>query len=313
MAVISYAEGKLKMIENPVPWPNGAKCAVAITFDIDTDSFLHLDFPERARSLVSTNSWLRYDEVAVPRIVKMYKDFGLKQTFFYPAWCMEQYPRLVETILEGGHEIAHHGYLHEGMNQLSDEDEVYWIERAIDTIVRMTGKRPRGFRAPLYNFSHRTADILAQQGFTYDASLMADDIPYHIKTASGSLWEVPSHWALDDWPPYVHNIDINFTMSIRSPEEAMGVFMAEFEAMYEYGGLWVAVWHPWVSGRLARCSRIAKMIEYMQSKGDVWFASMEEIARHMQSVTDAGTYTPREVGLPYYDKPISPADLPRLL
>ncbi len=301
------------MIENPVPWPNGAKCAVAITFDIDTDSFLHLDFPERARSLVSTNSWLRYDEVAVPRIVKMYKDFGLKQTFFYPAWCMEQYPRLVETILEGGHEIAHHGYLHEGMNQLSDEDEVYWIERAIDTIVRMTGKRPRGFRAPLYNFSHRTADILAQQGFTYDASLMADYIPYHIKTASGSLWEVPSHWALDDWPPYVHNIDINFTMSIRSPEEAMGVFMAEFEAMYEYGGLWVAVWHPWVSGRLARCSRIAKMIEYMQSKGDVWFASMEEIARHMQSVTDAGTYTPREVGLPYYDKPISPADLPRLL
>ncbi|MDE1173145.1 MAG: polysaccharide deacetylase [Parvibaculaceae bacterium] len=299
------------MIENPVPWPNGAKCAVAITFDIDTDSFLHLDFPERARSLVSTNSWLRYDEVAIPRIVKMYKDFGLKQTFFYPAWCMEQYPRLVETILEGGHEIAHHGYLHEGMNQLSDEDEVYWIERAIDTIVRMTGQRPRGFRAPLYNFSHRTADILAQQGFAYDASLMADDIPYRIKTASGSLWEVPSHWALDDWPPYVHNIDINFTMSIRSPEEAMGVFMAEFEAMYEYGGLWVAVWHPWVSGRLARCSRIAKMIEYMQTK-DVWFASMEEIARHVQSVTDAGTYTPREVGLPYYDGPIDPASLPRL-
>ena len=35
----------LKLIDNPVPWPDGARCAVAITFDIDTDSILHLDFP----------------------------------------------------------------------------------------------------------------------------------------------------------------------------------------------------------------------------------------------------------------------------
>ncbi len=122
------------MIERPVPWPNGAKCAVAITFDIDTDSFLHLEYGDRVPDMVCTTSWLRYDEIAVPRILGMYRDLGLRQTFFYPAWCMERYPHLVELILKDGHEIAHHGYLHENPNQLTKEDEVYWIQRSIDTI-----------------------------------------------------------------------------------------------------------------------------------------------------------------------------------
>ena len=30
------------MIKNPVPWPNGAKCAVSITFDMDADSLIHI-------------------------------------------------------------------------------------------------------------------------------------------------------------------------------------------------------------------------------------------------------------------------------
>ena len=45
----------LKLIENPVPWPDGARCAVAITFDIDTDSILHLDFPDKADLTRSMN------------------------------------------------------------------------------------------------------------------------------------------------------------------------------------------------------------------------------------------------------------------
>jgi len=299
------------MIENPVPWPNGAKCAVAITFDIDTDSFLHLEYGDRVPDMVCTNSWLRYDEIAVPRILKMFRDYGLKQTFFYPSWCMEAYPELVEMILKDGHEIGHHGHLHENYTQLTKEDQVYWTEHAIDIIQRMTGQRPRGFRAPVYNFSRHTADILAQQGFVYDSSLMADDVPYTIQTDSGSFLELPSHWALDDWPAYVHNIELEYTMPIRSPDEAMNVYLAEFEAAYQYGGLWVAIWHPWVSGRTARCMRIAQMIEYMQSKGDVWFATLEEIAAHIAKCKDDGSYVPRSVKLPYYKSPIPKLECPK--
>jgi peptidoglycan/xylan/chitin deacetylase (PgdA/CDA1 family) len=297
------------MIQNPVPWPDNARVAVAITFDVDTDSFLHLAHPDRADTLMSTMSWLRYDTVAVPRILEMYRRFGLKQTFFYPGWSMERYPHLVEMILKDGHEIAHHGYIHEHPNEQSREGETYWTERALETIRRMTGQNPRGYRGPLYNFSRNSAEILCKHKFLYDSTLMGDDVPYILKCKNGSLVELPSHWAMDDWPHYTHSIDMGYMMPIKSPDEAMHVFMSEFEAMWENRGLWVAVWHPFVSGRLARCARVARMIEEMLRKGGVWFATLEEIARHVKSCIDNGSYKPRVDELPYYSGRVS--ELPR--
>jgi peptidoglycan/xylan/chitin deacetylase (PgdA/CDA1 family) len=299
------------LIERPVPWPNGAKCAVAFTFDIDTDSFLHLGFGERAPDMVATNSWLRYDEIAVPRILRIYEEFGLKQTFFYPAWCMEAYPRLVEQILEGGHEIAHHGYLHESQNQLSLEDQQAWLRRGIEVIERMTGQRPRGFRAPVYDYSRHTTDLLAEEGFLYDASLMADDVPYVMTSRKGEVIELPSHWALDDWPQFAHNIELQYTMTIRSPDEAFAVYQAEFESAWRHGGLWIGVWHPWLTARLARAERLVEFIRAILAKGDVWIAPMEEIARHIRRVTDNGTYEPRKVEMPYYRQALDPAKVPQ--
>lgn len=84
----------------------------------------------------------------------------------------------------------------------------------------------------------------------------------------------------------------------------MEVYQAEFDAMWEYGGLWIAVWHPFLSGRLARCVAIARLIEYMHSKGRVWFATLEDIATHVRWVIADGIWTPRIDQLPYYDGPI---------
>ena len=116
------------MINNPVPWPHGARCAVAFTFDMDADSILHLAHHTSADTRVAALSMLRYGpEIAVPRLVDLYAQFGMRQTFFLPAWCMEQYPAAVETILKGGHEVAHHGYLHEHPNAL-DPDTHHPVE-----------------------------------------------------------------------------------------------------------------------------------------------------------------------------------------
>ncbi len=292
------------MIENPVPWPGGARCAAAITFDIDMDSFLHLEYGDRVPDMVCTTSWLRYDEIAVPRILRIYREFDLRQTFFFPAWCMEQHPAMVELILEDGHEIGHHGYLHENPNQLSREDELYWLQRATEVVNRMTGSKPFGYRAPVYNFSRHTADLLAAEGFLYDATLMANDVPYVIKCESGTLIEIPSHWALDDWPQFAHNIELEYTMTVRSPDEAFAVYEAEFDAAYRHGGLWVAVWHPWHVGRLARADRLVQFIRKVKSMDDVWFATTREIAEHVSRCVDDGSYDPTVVNLPYYTGPI---------
>jgi peptidoglycan/xylan/chitin deacetylase (PgdA/CDA1 family) len=294
------------MIKNPVPWPDGARCAVAITLDMDADSLLHLDHPRDSISRVSALSMLRYGpEVAVPRVLDTYQRFGIRQTFFVPAWCIEQYPAAVEAMVAGGHEVAHHGYLHENPSAAGREEQAYWLGRGIEVIEKHTGRRPRGWRAPLYNFSDHSADLLIAEGFLYDASLMGDDVPYVLRTNAGELIELPSHWGLDDWPPYVHSMDLDYQMQIMSPERAMEGFMAEFEAAWEHGGLWVGVWHPFVSGRLARWARVEKMIEAMLEQGGVWFATMEEIAGHVRACIDGGSYSPRVDDLPYYAEPVT--------
>src|SRR5919106_6675800 len=134
------------MIENPIPWPDGARCAVAFTFDMDAESLLHIYVGDTAHNRPALSSMLRYGpEVAIPRIVATFKRHELRQTFFVPGWCVEQYPRAVGLLLDNGHEIAHHGYIHEKPNQLSLEQERKYLLRAIDSIVKATGERPRGY------------------------------------------------------------------------------------------------------------------------------------------------------------------------
>ena len=299
------------MIANPVPWPDGARCAAAITFDMDADSILHLEHPQTSYRRVSALSMLRYGpEVAVPRILATYRRFGLRQTFFVPAWCIEQYPKAVEAMVADGHEVAHHGYLHENPNTLSREEEHHWLHRGIEIIEKHTGQRPRGWRAPLYNFSDHSADLLIEEGFAYDASLMGDDVPYLLRTGTGELVELPSHWGMDDWPPYVHSIDLDYTMPLRAPSQAIAAFRDEFDAVWEHGGLWVTVWHPFASGRLARWREVEALIDYMLAKGGVWFATMEQIAAHVRRCVDDGSYVPRVDRLPYYTGPLTLPDHP---
>ena len=169
---------------------------------------------------------------------------------------------------------------------------------------KASGRKPVGYRAPWFKYSEHTTDFLAQEGFLYDSTLMGDDVPYVLESAKGRIIELPFHWAMDDYPQYIQNDDLNYLMPIKAPNQAMEVWMAEFEAMWEYRGLWVTVWHPFNSGRLARCTHVAHLIEYMQKKGGVWFATSEEIAHHVQKSIDAGTHRPRVDRMPYYREPI---------
>jgi hypothetical protein len=282
------------MISNPVPWPNGAKCAACFTLDMDAESLLHLAHPDRAHTMVSAASSLRYGpDVAVPRILESYRHYGIRQTFFVPGWCAERYPYAVEAMVRAGHEVAAHGYLHEHPNEQSDADERYWLHRSLAAVQSVTGEPCTGWRAPLYRFSHRSAELLLEAGLTYDASLMGDDIPYLLDSPRGTLVELPSHWGMDDWPPFMHSNELEFEMPIQSAAAAWENWWEEFEAMWEFGGLWIPVWHPFLSGRLSRWRHTHLMIGKMMKKGEVWFAPMRDIAAHVLRCMAQGLWTPR--------------------
>jgi len=294
-----------KLIANPPPWPNGARCAVAFTFDMDADSILHLAHHENADNLVAAMSMLQYGpRVAMPRILALYREMALKQTFFVPSWCIERYPTAVEAALADGHEIAHHGYLHEHPNELTFERELYWFRRANDVIAKLTGARAVGYRAPSYKFSRHTLDILLREGIKYDASLMGDDVPYRLSNGTTALIELPSHYALDDWGHYMFSREFDYRMPIKAPAHAMDVYKAEFDAAWRHGGMWIAVWHPFLSGRIARFEAIIDLMEYMAQKGGVWFATLRDIAAHVESLIASAKWSPRTDRIPQYPGPI---------
>jgi peptidoglycan-N-acetylglucosamine deacetylase len=295
--------GNFVMVENPVPWPNGLRCAVSFTWDMDADSILHLAHPDTADTRLLTMTDLRFGpQVAVPRICRAFESYGIKLTFFVPAWCIEQHPKAVERMMEGGHEIAHHGYMHELPNTFTKERERYWTERSFEVIKKVTGQRPRGYRAPFGAYSKHSTEILAELGFLYDSSLAGDDVPYVIKDRSGrELIEIPVKWPLDDWPQYQHSVDLDYMMQISSPQKAKEVFMSEFDAAWKYNTFWQCVFHPFVSGRIPRLDSIMSMVEEMQDRGGVWFATMEQIAEHVRSLIESGEYKPRVQVLPIFD------------
>lgn len=288
------------LIDPPFPWPQGKRCAVCISFDVDAESLVHLVHGEEADNKVMTRSEARYDaEVATPRVLAVFRNHGIRQTFFVPAWCLEHYEGLAKGILADGHEIGHHGYLHENPNRLTDEEDRAWFRRAVRSIANVTGRRPAGFRAPSYAYSRNSAELMLEAGMIYDASLMGHDIPYVLQHPRGRLIELPSQRALDDWTHFVLSRDYNWMLPIAPPAQAFALYRAEFDAAWRHGGLWVAVWHPFATGRLSRCEAMDELIDHMKSRGEVWFATLEEIALHAQRMLDAGQWKPYVQHLPY--------------
>jgi peptidoglycan/xylan/chitin deacetylase (PgdA/CDA1 family) len=209
---------------------------------------------------------------------------------------------MCEPALAGGHEIAYHGYLHEAPNELSPEQELEELHRGIELIERFTGSRPSGSRVPYAALSSRSAGWLVEEGFLYDSSLLSDSRPFVVRAGGGELIELPIDTTLSDWPHYAHVPDLGLQSS-KAPEAAIDVFRAELNAAYELGGLWITIWHPHVSRRPARMLAWAKLAEEMLERGGVWFATLDEIARHVRTYRIDGTYDPPVVSLPYCESP----------
>lgn len=296
------------MIDNPPPWPNGARFAAAVTFDVDMESALIAAFPATAHRHSSPLSYFGYDRIAVPRILAEYRRLDLRQTFFVPAWCMERHPELMRAIADDGHEIGLHGYVHELQHaHASRADEHHWLERAIETMERVTGRRPAGWRAPVYGFSPDSAGLLAEAGVTYDSSLMGGDVPYVLDAAEGALLELPVDWANDDWPQYAQSFEFAYHMTTRAPERAAEVYRAEIEAARRHGGMWIGVWHPCITGRPSRLHAAIGLVEEMIAAGDVWLTTLEEIAEHVRALETAGTWTARREAFPPLTGPVPEA------
>lgn len=278
---------------SPLPpgfrWPDGVRAAACFTFDVDAESAILAEHPEAAGWLDVMSHQAYGPRTGVPRILRILDRRGIRATFFVPGYTADRWPDVVRSIRDAGHEIAHHGYLHEGARSAPDAaTEERHLLRGLEALDRVAGVRPTGYRAPNWELSYRLPALLVRHGFSYDSGLMDSDHPYRLSTGpepdAGSLVELPGHWSLDDWEPYNYLPGITGSGVIASPADVLARWSLELEALVDVGGLFMLTNHPFVSGRASRAVALERLIERAQTIGGLWIASAADIAEHVAAL-----------------------------
>jgi peptidoglycan/xylan/chitin deacetylase (PgdA/CDA1 family) len=250
--------------------------AVCLSFDVDNESYL------LARGQTSQTTLSAADfgaETGLARILQLLDRYQVPASFFIPAVSAIIHPQMIPAILKSGrHEIGVHGWIHESLPDIDNEaEEERLLKQAIEYLTKQTGRRPVGYRAPSWEFSAYTLDLIRKHGFLYDSSLMAMDEPYEV-VSNGQptgLVELSIDWTLTE-TPYLGR---GGTMP--SPEQLFQLYREEFDGAYDQGTLFVLTLHPHVTGHRAPMRHLDQLVAYMKSKPGVWFATGEQIARYV--------------------------------
>jgi peptidoglycan/xylan/chitin deacetylase (PgdA/CDA1 family) len=265
----------------PARWKNGARCAVALSFDSDHETN---ELRDGGKSIGRMSQGQYGNRQGVPRILNALAKYDAKATFFVPAVAALLYEDEQRRVVAEGHEIGIHGWIHELNSQLPYEIERDLMFRSADTLERITGVRPVGLRTPSWDFSPGTLRIERELGLLYDSSLMADDDPYELleQGEPTGIVELPVEWIRDD-AVYFNMHRFNGLRPHTPPTAVFDIFFREFERAYEEGGLFLLTMHPHVTGYRSRIWILEKLLEEITRRSDVWIASHAEIAAFVKA------------------------------
>ena len=130
----------------------------------------------------------------VDRILLMLDERQTRATFFTLGWIAERYPQLVRRIVEGGHELASHGYGHQRASDLAPADFSADVGRAKKMLEDLSGQEVRGYRAPSFSIGEGNLwafDCLERAGYRYSSSI------YPIRH---------DHYGMPDAPRFAHQV-----------------------------------------------------------------------------------------------------------
>ena len=211
----------------PASWKNGARCAVALSFDSDHETN---ELRDGGQSIGRMSQGQYGNRQGVPRILQALAKHDAKATFFVPAVAALLYQDEQRGVVALGHEIGIHGWICELNSQLPYAIERDLMFRATDALERICGVRPVGMRTPSWDFSPDTLRIERELGLLYDSSLMADDDPYELLEDGEptGIVELPVEWIRDDAVYF----NMNRSTGLRpytAPTDVFDIFVREFD------------------------------------------------------------------------------------
>jgi len=243
-------------------------------------------------------------EVGMPRLVNLFKRFGIKTTWFIPGHSIETFPEQTAMVVEAGHEIGIHGYTHENPISMTREQEEEVLDKCIDLVTKVSGRRPTGYVAPWWEFSTVTNELLLKRGIKYDHSLMHKDFePYYVRVGDSwtlidyskkpkewmkplqrgvetDLIEIPGSWYLDDLPPMMFIKKAPNSHGFVNPRHLEEMWRDQFDWVYremDYAVFTFTI-HPDVSGRPQVLLMLERLFNHISRHPGVRFTTFDDIA-----------------------------------
>lgn len=167
--------------------------------------------------------------VGYPALFALLERYSVRGTFFIEGWNGVHHPEAVAEIVERGHELGMHGWLHERWSELQPSEERDLAQRATEALENASGSRPQGFRAPGGTRGKQTEHVLRDLGYRYDASLGDGMNP---RLLGPDLAQVPFVWPgvdgfyyLQDQPADPRTVGERWKMALRKSVERRGLFV----------------------------------------------------------------------------------------
>ncbi|NNE65542.1 MAG: glycosyltransferase, partial [Pyrinomonadaceae bacterium] len=155
-------------------------------------------------NLIQERNWSNFEtryEQNTLKMLKLLDEYDTKATFFVLGWIAEQNPGFVAEIAKRGHEVASRGYYHRSLGQLTNREIRKDLKRSKEVLEAASGQKIVGFRAAeklSYEDDMRVLRILAEEGYSYDASFLPTKSSERLKRfahqfhhAGNAIWEFP--------------------------------------------------------------------------------------------------------------------------
>ncbi len=271
-------------------WPGGARIAVQFVLNYEEggeNSVLHGDAGSEAflsdmvgaqshkgaRSMAMESLYEYGSRAGFWRLRRLFDERQVPVTIFGVATALERNPAAVEAMLKSDWEIASHGLRWIDYQTIPEAVERDHIAEAVALHKRVTGRRPFGWYQG--RTSPNTARLVAEEGgFVYDADSYADDLPYYDRRHGRAQLIVPYTLDANDMKMVALN---GFTEG----EQFFCYLRDTFDQLHREGGRMMSVGlHCRIAGKPGRALAVARFLDHVLSRPDVWLARRVDIARH---------------------------------
>ena len=266
---------------------------VCLSLDFDTVA-LWLALGKTTPTAISRGE---FGAVAAERLLRLFSDLGIHTTWFIPGITADTYAPICRQIAEQGHEIGHHGYDHIAPGSLDRDAELEQLKRGNEAIVNICGQAARGYRSPAWDLSANSVELLIEQGFVYDSSMMGHDTqPYRARIGDvavpgkplqfgrdSQLWELPISWSTDDFPHFEHFRGGGLSAGRDVLENWLDDFLY-MQQSTDWGVLTYTL-HPFVIGRGHRMKMLATLLRELLDYGALFVTAEQAISEFQRLPT----------------------------